>query len=112
MIRKTLLLTMNTTTPGLDTTPMARIEFVHSSLRCFILSLAGLIPVAGIPFAVAAILQSRQVRKSVGPFWNPANFYLNAAIQVGPLGFLSTTGFLVVCCFLAQSMGSNCSGST
>jgi hypothetical protein len=103
--------------PSNSDTPLGhKIAAVKSSLRCFVYSLIGLVPVIGIPFAVAAIVQSRQVQKAGAMDWNPADRYRNAAQRIGPLGFLTTAGFLVlVCCILPalwRGLGAGSSGST
>ena len=81
-----------------------RIAAVNSSLRCFVYSLLGLVPLIGIPFAVAATVRSRQVQEAVSLDWNPADRYLRAARQIGPLGFLTSAGFLVLVCFILPAM--------
>ena len=81
-----------------------RIAAVKSSLRCFIYSLIGLVPLIGIPFAVAAIVQSRQVPKAGSADWNPADRYRSAARRIGPLGFLTSAGFLILVGFVLPSL--------
>ena len=73
-----------------------RIETATSSVRCFVYSLIGLVPLIGIPFAVAAIVRSRQVQKAVRSDWNPGDRYLNAARRIGPLGFLKSAIFVLL----------------
>ncbi len=73
-----------------------RIAAVESSLRCFVYSLIGLVPLIGIPFAAAAIARSRQVPKAGGSDWNPADRYLTAARRLGPLGFLTSAIFVIL----------------
>ena len=93
-----------------------RIAAVRSSLRCFVYSLIGLVPLIGIPFAVAAIVQSRQVQKAGSVDWNPADRYLSAARRIGPLGFLTSAGFLILVGFILpalwRELGACSSGST
>ena len=85
-----------------------KIAFIQSSLRCFVLSLVGLIPVLGIPCAVAAIIRSSVLARAAGKDWNPATRYLNAAGRIGLLGLLSTTAFLtVICLFILASDGNS-----
>ncbi len=76
-----------------------RIAAVESSVRCFVYSLIGLIPVIGLPFAVAATVRGRQEPGAEGSDWNPAARYLSAARRLGPLGFLTSAifVFLAVC---------------
>lgn len=93
-----------------------RIATVTSSLRCFVYSLVGLVPLIGIPFAVAAIVKSRQVREASRFDWNPADRYFRAARRLGPLGFLTTAIFLflvsVVLPALWRDLGACSFGST
>ena len=93
-----------------------RIAAVRSSLRCFVYSLVGLVPLIGIPFAVAAIVKSRQVREASIFDWNPADRYLRAARRLGPLGFLTTAIFLFLVSFvlpaLWRDLGACSFGST
>jgi len=81
-----------------------RIAAVRSSLRCFVYSLIGLVPLIGIPFAVAAIVQSRQVQKAGRVGWNPADHYLSAARRIGPLGFLTSAGFVFLVGFILPAL--------
>ena len=93
-----------------------RIAAVKSSLRSFVYSLIGLVPLIGIPFAVAAIVQSRQVPKAGSVDWNAADRYRRAAGRIGPLGFLASAGFLILVGFILpalwRELGGCSSGST
>jgi hypothetical protein len=93
-----------------------RIAAVKSSLRCFVYSLIGLVPLIGIPFAVTAIVRSRQVQKAGSLDWNPADRYLRAARRIGPLGFLTSAIFLFLVGFvlpaLWRDLGACSSGSS
>jgi hypothetical protein len=93
-----------------------RIAAVKSSLGCFVYSLVGLVPLIGIPFAVAAIIRSRQVQKAVRSDWNPGDRYLNAAQRIGPLGFLTSAIFLLLVGFVLpafwRDLGACSFGST
>jgi hypothetical protein len=99
-----------------DTPSGHRIDAVKSSLRCFVFSLIGLVPLIGIPFAVAAIVQSRQVSNVGSVDWNPADRYRSAARRIGPLGFLTSAAFLFLVGFvlpaLWRGLGACSSGST
>jgi len=103
--------------PSSSDTPLGqRIAAVRSSLRCFVYSLIGLVPLIGIPFAVVATGQSGQVQKAGSADWNPADRYLSAARRIGPLGFLTSAGFLILVGFLLpalwRGLGACSSGST
>ena len=75
--------------------PRERAALIRLSLWCFVLSLVGLVPVAGVPFAVATIWAGGRARR-IGTDWNPAARYLTAARRIAPLGFLTTALALVV----------------
>ena len=87
-----------------------RIETATSSVRCFVYSLIGLIPLVGIPFAAAAMVRSRQVRKADSLGWNPADRYLSAARRIGPLGFLTNTIFLFLVGFVLPALWRDWAG--
>jgi hypothetical protein len=96
--------TMNAAPSNPDSPLGHRIAAVTSSLRCFVYSLIGLVPLIGIPFAVAAIVRSRQVPKTDGLDWNPAERYLSAARRLGPLGFLTSAIFLFLVGFVLPAL--------
>jgi hypothetical protein len=83
--------------------PEVKIGILNSSVRCFALSLAGLIPLLGLPFSVAALLQKRALATKATRAWNPAGRYVRAAGWLAPLGFLSSAGFVVALCVLSQA---------
>jgi hypothetical protein len=93
------------TTPANSNSPLGqRIAAVTSSLRCFVYSLIGLVPLIGIPFAVAAIVKSRQMQKASSPDWNPADRYLSASRRLAPVSFLTSVIFLVLVVFVLPAM--------
>ena len=53
----------------------AKIQMLKGSLRCFVCGLLGLLPVIGLPFAIAALWFSGQVRAQEKLFWNAATHY-------------------------------------
>ncbi len=79
-----------------ESSALERIELLRSTMRCFVCSLLGLVPVLGLPFATAAILGGRKLRPRPGAEWHPAEGYLRAARRLGPLGFLVSLVFLFV----------------
>jgi hypothetical protein len=93
-----------------------RIAAIKLSLRCFVYSLIGLIPLIGLPFALAAIVRSRQVPKADTLDWNPADRYLGAARRLAPLGFLTSAIFLFLAGFVLptfwRDLGACSYGST
>jgi hypothetical protein len=53
----------------------AKIQMLKGSLRCFVFGLLGLLPVIGLPFALAALWVSGRVRLHEKVFWNAARPY-------------------------------------
>jgi hypothetical protein len=53
----------------------AKIKLLKNSLRCFVCGLLGLLPVIGLPFAIAALWISGRVRAREKLFWNAAQPY-------------------------------------
>ena len=52
-----------------------KIQMLQGSLRCFVFGLLGLLPVIGLPFALAALWVSGRVRVKEKLFWNAARPY-------------------------------------
>jgi hypothetical protein len=67
---------------------MDRVEVLERSLRCFALGLLGLIPGAGFPMAVVAIVDFCRVTARQGYAWNPAQRYLNWGLAAAVFGIL------------------------
>ena len=83
------------TPPPIPDSPLAKnIEAIKTSLRCFVYSLIGLVPVVGLPFLLAAMYQSRKAERAARSGWNPAARYLRAANGIAPLGLLTTAASL------------------
>lgn len=99
-----------------DTGALKRIEAINRSLRGFTLGLISLLPVIGIPFAVAALAQGRRATRLSGREWNPAGHYARAGSRLALLGLLSTFLFLVFVFGFAPLLWDQCgfggSGST
>jgi len=58
-----------------DDIPSAKIQMLKSSLRCFAYGLLGLLPIIGLPFAIAALVVSARVRTEQKKIWNAARPY-------------------------------------
>ncbi len=52
--------------------PATKLKMMKGSLRCLTLGLLGLLPLIGVPFALAALWASFSARKKEKLFWNPA----------------------------------------
>jgi hypothetical protein len=53
----------------------AKIQMIKSSIKCFAFGLLGLLPIIGLPFALAALWISGRVRVKEKQFWNAARHY-------------------------------------
>jgi hypothetical protein len=56
-------------------TAAAKIQMIKSSIKCFAFGLLGLLPIIGLPFALAALWISGRVRVKEKQFWNAARHY-------------------------------------
>ena len=79
--------------------PSAKIRMLKSSLRCFVFGLLGLLPLIGLPFALAALWMGGRIRLQEKHLWNAARPYriwgvVCAALGTVFWGFLLT---LVIC---------------
>lgn len=63
-----------------------RIAVIEDSLRAFAFAWPGLIPVLGLPFAIAALSLGLRARNRERDGRNPAARYRNAALCLGSLG--------------------------
>jgi hypothetical protein len=52
-----------------------KIQMIKSSIKCFAFGLLGLLPIIGLPFALAALWISGHVRVKEKQFWNAARHY-------------------------------------
>jgi hypothetical protein len=59
----------------MNTDAEAKIRMLKSSLRCSVYGLLGLLPVIGLPFAIATLWISGRVRAREKLFWNAARPY-------------------------------------
>jgi hypothetical protein len=59
----------------MNTDADAKIQMLKNSLRCFVYGLLGLLPVIGLPFALAALWISGRVRVKEKQLWNAARPY-------------------------------------
>ena len=69
---------------------MDKIEVIQRSLRCFTLGLIGIVPLLGVPFALFALDNFRQVRRGLGTQWNPAQTYLRWGLATAISGLFLT----------------------
>lgn len=55
-----------------ETPAVAKLRMMSASIRCLVFGLLGLLPLIGVPFALAAIWSSSSASRWEGVFWNPA----------------------------------------
>jgi len=69
---------------------MDKVLVIQRSLRCFTLGLFGVLPVLGLPFAIAALSSYFHVKRIVGTQWNPAQTYLTWGVATALCGLFLT----------------------
>lgn len=69
---------------------------LNNSLRCLACGLLGLLPVIGLPFALAALWISGRVRTSEKKFWNAARPYRIWGIVCAALGTILWSFILTI----------------
>jgi hypothetical protein len=79
-----------------------KIKMMKASIRCLIYGLLGLLPVIGLPFALAALWISGRVRQQEKQFWNAAKPYRGIGVVCAALGTICW--FLVVVFIIYQSV--------
>jgi hypothetical protein len=57
---------------NVPTIAATKLKMMHASIRCLVFGLLGLMPVIGVPFALAALWASYRARRQEKYFWNPA----------------------------------------
>ena len=50
-------------------------EMMEASVRCLVLGLLALLPLIGVPFALAGLWASYRARRQERNFWNPAKVH-------------------------------------
>jgi hypothetical protein len=87
----------------------AKIQMLKNSLRCFVYGLLGLLPVIGLPFALAALWISGRVRVKEKQMWNAARPYRIWGVVCAAFGTVLWTGVLAIVMarllMIAQGLG-------
>ena len=87
----------------------AKIKMLNRSTRCLVFGLLGLIPVIGLPFALAALWISGRVRSMEKQMWNAAQPYRIWGVVCAAFGTVLWTGVLIFVIarllILAQGLG-------
>jgi hypothetical protein len=66
--------------------PAAKIKMMKGSMRCLVFGLLGLLPIIGLPFALAALWVSGRVRAQEKMFWNAAKSHRVAGLVCAAFG--------------------------
>jgi hypothetical protein len=74
--------------------PGAKIRMLKGSLRCFVFGLLGLLPLIGLPFALAALWMGGRIRLQEKHLWNAARPYRIWGVVCAALGTI-VGGFLL-----------------
>lgn len=80
---------------------IAKIKMLKGSMCCFIFGLLGLVPILGLPFALAALWVSGRVRGTEKQFWNAAKPYRIWGVVCAAIGTIFWTGIIVFAIFQA-----------
>ena len=70
----------------------AKIKMMKGSIRCLIFGLFGLLPIIGLPFALAALWISGRVRVQEKMFWNAARPYRIWGVACAAIGAVVWSG--------------------
>ena len=88
-------------------TAAAKIRMLESSMQCFVFGLIGLLPVIGLPFALAALWIAGRVRMSEIQLWNAARPYRIWGVVCAAVG---TIFWFFVLSLIIYSAASNSNG--
>ena len=86
-------------------TAAAKIQMMKESIRCLVFGLLGLLPVIGLPFALAALWISGQARVKEKRFWNAARPYRILGVVCAAVGTILWGFILMLIVYHAASHG-------
>lgn len=77
--------------------PGTKVRVLQNSRLSFVLSLFGLLPVIGLPFAIRALILARRARVNPDSWPNPGRYHVKAAHVISWLGlFISLISIFVL----------------
>jgi len=82
-------------------TAAAKIRMLESSMQCFVFGLIGLLPVIGLPFALAALWIAGRVRMSEKQLWNAARPYRIWGVVCAAAGTIIWSFILIIVLYQA-----------
>jgi len=94
----------------MNTDASAKIKMLNSSMRCFVFGLLGLIPLVGLPFALATLWISGCVRAKEKQLWNAARPYRIWGVVCAAAGTIFW-GFILMLIIYSAVSNSNGSGN-
>jgi hypothetical protein len=81
--------------------PEAKIRMFKSSSNCLVCGLLGLLPVIGLPFAIAALVIAGKVRAQERNLWNAARPYRIGGVVSAAVGTIFWSFILILVIFHA-----------
>jgi hypothetical protein len=84
----------------------AKIQMLNGSMRCFVFGMLGLLPVFGLPFALAALWISGRVRVKEKQLWNAARPYRIWGVVCAAAGTI-LWGFILMLIIYSTATNSN-----
>jgi len=85
----------------------AKIKMLNDSMQCFVFGLLGLLPVIGLPFALAALWIAGRVRMSEKQFWNAARPYRIWGVVCAAAGTIIWAFVLMLIIYSASNHGGS-----
>ena len=86
-----------------------KIQMLKGSLRCCVYGLLGLLPVFGLPFALAALFLSGRIRVKEKMYWNAARPYRLWGVVCAAVGLICWSGVYIIvlarALMIAQGLG-------
>jgi len=76
-----------------------KLRMLNGSVRCLVFGLLGLLPLIGLPFALAALWLAGRVRRQEKRFWNAAKPYRIIGVTcaaMGTIGWLLIVGIIML----------------
>jgi hypothetical protein len=90
----------------MNSIPASKIRMMKASIRCLFFGLLGLIPVIGLPYALAALWISGRIRLNEKNYWNAAKPYRICGVVCAALGTVLWGFVLALIIYRATVYGS------
>jgi hypothetical protein len=86
-----------------------KIKMLKSSMQCFVFGLLGLLPLIGLPFALAALWIAGRVRNKEKQLWNVARPYRIWGVVCASCGAIFWSGIIMLIIYKILFGSSNAS---